>query len=192
MASSPYISTQYFAPQFVISAGCVLFRKAPKSESGEGADADALEICILHDRNKDEWLLPKGRKDCGESIAAAAVRETFEETGYACALLSCRMPTRAPRPGVNAVDAVAVVEDITEPIAVSVRERGAQGLKLVWWYIARATGAEKVAGTQTAWEAFDSAFVPADAAAGRLTFEEDRETVRKALAIVRDGNAGGI
>jgi 8-oxo-dGTP pyrophosphatase MutT (NUDIX family) len=65
MASSLYPSTQYFASQFVVSAGCILFRRG---EEGK------LEICVLHDRKKDEWLLPKGRKDCGESIEAAAVR----------------------------------------------------------------------------------------------------------------------
>ncbi|KAJ7659953.1 NUDIX hydrolase domain-like protein [Mycena rosella] len=168
MASSPYPSTQYFAPQFVIAAGCILFRKQ--------ADTDALEMCILHDRNKDEWLLPKGRKDCGESIADAAVRETFEETGYPCELLPCRIPpARRAR-----------------PVAVVVRDQGARGIKMVWWFLARATGAPKVLGTQTDWEAFDSEFVPADEAAARLTFQGDRDTVQQALQIVRDGNMDGI
>jgi len=178
MAASPYPSTQYFASQFVISAGCIIFRK----------EAEVLEICILHDRNKDEWLLPKGRKDCGESTSQTATRESFEETGYPCELLPCRMPTRAPRPSVNAKDEVAVVDGITEPIAITVRDQGARGIKLVYWYIARATGAEKVLGTQTEWEAFDSHFFAADEAAEQLTFQGDRETVRQALKIVRDGN----
>ncbi|KAJ7178579.1 hypothetical protein C8R43DRAFT_942225 [Mycena crocata] len=168
---------------FVISAGCIVFRKT----------AGALEICILHDRNKDEWLLPKGRKDCGESIATAAVREAYEETGYPCELLPCRMPTRAPRPGVNGVDAVAVIDSITEPFSVVIRDQGPSGIKIIWWYLARcAPNAEKVLGTQTDWEAFDSQFVPADEAAERLTFQNDRDTVLQALQIVRDGNLDGI
>ncbi|KAJ7637671.1 NUDIX hydrolase domain-like protein [Mycena polygramma] len=176
--ASPYPSTQYFAPQFVISAGCILFRKG--EEGG-------LEICVLHDRNTDEWVLPKGRKDCGESIEAAAVRETYEETGYACALLPVRMSTRAPAPG------VAIVEGISEPIAVVVRDQGARGIKMVWWYIAHcATGTERVLGTQTAWEAFDAHWLPADAAPKRLTFLTDRETTSRALEIVRDGNETGV
>jgi 8-oxo-dGTP pyrophosphatase MutT (NUDIX family) len=67
MASSLYPSTQ-----FVVSAGCILFRRG---EEGK------LEICVLHDRKKDEWVLPKGRKDCGESIEAAAVgaKPLFED-----------------------------------------------------------------------------------------------------------------
>ncbi|KAJ6577154.1 NUDIX hydrolase domain-like protein [Mycena capillaripes] len=184
MASSAYPSTQYFSSQFVVSAGCILFRRG--EESG-------LEICVLHDRNKHEWVLPKGRKDCGESIETAAVRETFEETGYACTLLPVRMPTRAPRPGINGIDAVAVVEDVTEPIAVVVRDQGVRGIKMVWWYIARcAPGIERVLGTQTSWEAFDAHWVSADVAAARLTYLSDQETVSRALEIVRDGNEGGV
>jgi hypothetical protein len=103
------------------------------------------------------------------------------------------MPTRAPRPGVNGVDAVAVVEGITEPIAVVVRDQGERGIKIVWWYIARcAPGTERVMGTQTAWEAFDAHWVEADEAPARLTFAKDRETVGRALEIVRDGNEGGV
>ncbi|KAJ7363926.1 NUDIX hydrolase domain-like protein [Mycena albidolilacea] len=185
MTSHVYPSTQYFSSEFVVSAGCVLFRRN---------DSQGIEICVLHDRNKDEWMLPKGRKDCGESIEAAAVRETFEETGYPCALLPVRMPTRAPAPGVNGPDAVAVVQGITEPIAVIVRDLSAmgRGIKIVWWYIARATGEERVLGTQTEWEAFDAEWVPADVAAERMTFQRDRETVGRALEIVKDGNEGAL
>ncbi|KAF7374992.1 Nudix hydrolase domain-containing protein [Mycena sanguinolenta] len=142
-------STLYFSEDFVVSAGCVLFRKNPNTSNGEVE----LEICILHDLTKDSWVLPKGRKDCGENVPAAAVRETFEETGYPCALLPLRMLTRAPIPGVNGADAAAVVAGISEPIAVIVEDRssGGEGLKLVWWYVARAIG-ERVAGTQAAYE----------------------------------------
>ncbi|KAJ7052594.1 NUDIX hydrolase domain-like protein [Mycena amicta] len=180
MAASAYPSTQYSSSKFVVSAGCVLFRK----------QAD-LEICILHDRKTDEWLLPKGRKDCGESTADAAVRETFEETGYPCELLPCRMATRAPPAGVNGVDKVEVV-DCTEPFSVIIRDQGERGIKIVWWYIGRATGAEKVLGTQTAWEEFDSHFVEAERACRSLKFQTDIDTARQALQIVRDGNMGGL
>ncbi|KAF8206561.1 NUDIX hydrolase domain-like protein [Mycena galopus ATCC 62051] len=182
-ATTGYPSTQYFSEDFVVSAGCVLFRR---HDSNGG-----LQICVLHDRNTDEWMLPKGRKDCGESIQAAAVRETFEETGYPCVLLPVRMPTRAPAPGVNGADAVAVLEGVTEPIAVVVRDMSnvGRGIKIVWWYVARTTGEPRVLGTQTAWEAFDPEWVDVDGAAGRLTFQSDRETVARAVELVRDGKA---
>ncbi|KAJ7274504.1 NUDIX hydrolase domain-like protein [Mycena haematopus] len=184
--STSYPSKQYFSHDFVVAAGCVLFRKTKDG---------GLEICVLHDRNKDQWVLPKGRKDCGESIEAAAIRETFEETGYPCQLLPIRMPTRALAPGVNAPDGVSVLSGVTEPIAVVIRDMtaGGRGIKMVWWYIARATGAERVLGTQTAWEAYDAEWVRAEEAGERLTFESDRETVGRAVGIVRgDGNDEGV
>ncbi|KAJ6513365.1 NUDIX hydrolase domain-like protein [Mycena sanguinolenta] len=175
--STSYPSTLYFSEDFVVSAGCVLFRKNT-----------GLEICLLHDLTKEAWVLPKGRKDCGESIAAAAVRETFEEIGYPCALLPLRMPTRAPVPGVNGADASTVVEDISEPIAVVVEDRGSggEGLKLVWWYVARCTG-ERVSGTQAVYEqGLQAVWVRMDdhEAVGGLTFESHREVIRRAVELV--------
>ncbi|KAH8982134.1 hypothetical protein EDB86DRAFT_2812453, partial [Lactarius hatsudake] len=42
------------------------------------------------------WLLPKGRKDRGEDVTVAAVRETFKGTGYRdpCERLSLDLITR--------------------------------------------------------------------------------------------------
>ena len=34
------------------------------------------------------WTFSKGRVDPGESLENAAVRETFEETGYSCSIIS--------------------------------------------------------------------------------------------------------
>ena len=42
---------------------------------------DAKEVCIIHrSRYGDEWNLPKGHLDPGESWQEAAVREVLEET----------------------------------------------------------------------------------------------------------------
>ncbi|KAJ7034948.1 NUDIX hydrolase domain-like protein [Mycena alexandri] len=191
MAAKPYPSAQYFAPDFVVSAGCVLFRRREAPEQG-------LEICILRSRTKDkpdDWILPKGRKDCGEDVAAAAVRETFEETGYKCALVPLRMATRAPFPGLNAgPDVVNVVDGIREPFSVVVRELAmGKGVKIVWWFVARATTRDRMVGTQEAWEAYDTEWVVADEAAERLTFQSDRDIVNKALELVKkDGNEEAI
>jgi 8-oxo-dGTP pyrophosphatase MutT (NUDIX family) len=61
----------------------------------------SLEACILWHSERSEYLLPKGRKDRGESLEQTALRETFEETGYPCKLLPVDMVTRAPEPGVS-------------------------------------------------------------------------------------------
>lgn len=43
-------------------------------------DADG-RILLIHRTDNDNWALPGGAMDLGESLPEAAVRETFEETG---------------------------------------------------------------------------------------------------------------
>ncbi|KAG6859957.1 hypothetical protein C0995_001275 [Termitomyces sp. Mi166 len=161
---------------FVISAGAVLFRETLLCE---------LEICLLHNTARDEWVLPKGRKNRGEDIEATAVRETFEETGYPCELWPLRMPTRAPIPGdTSGEDVIKIGEELLEPIAVTVRDLGANRAKIIWWYITMATGQGKVAGSQATYEAFEARFMEPAVAIQHLTYQDDREIVQKALDIV--------
>jgi 8-oxo-dGTP diphosphatase len=49
------------------------------------ADAD-LEVLVVHRPRYDDWSLPKGKLDVGESWEAAALREVEEETGLRCRL----------------------------------------------------------------------------------------------------------
>lgn len=87
--------------------------------SRPGAVSAAVLTRLQHHLTKDEWMLPKGRKDEGESIEEAsetsalapvvpahsphqaAVRETYEETGYPCSLFGVDLQTRCPPRGVN-------------------------------------------------------------------------------------------
>ncbi|KAJ3758771.1 NUDIX hydrolase domain-like protein [Lentinula raphanica] len=178
MASSPYPTRTYLPGQFVVSAGSILFRRGPESRK--------LQICVLYHTIKDEWLLPKGRKDCGESIETTAIRETYEETGYKCKLLPCNMPTRAPAHGVHTKDMVREANQITEPIAIAVRDQGLDGVKIISWYISEVDGdGLKVEGTQMDTENFESRFLDAEEAVRTLTFKGDQDIARKALEIVR-------
>ncbi len=56
------------------AAGCVLARTR---EDGKP------EYLIVHRPRYDDWSLPKGKLDKNESFLDGAVRETFEETGFA-------------------------------------------------------------------------------------------------------------
>lgn len=45
-----------------------------------------LEIAVVHRPDRDDWSLPKGKLDKGESFEDCALREVSEETGYGCVL----------------------------------------------------------------------------------------------------------
>ena len=45
---------------------------------------EAGELLVIRRTDNDNWALPGGAMDCGESMGEAAVRETKEETGIDC------------------------------------------------------------------------------------------------------------
>lgn len=80
---------------------------------------------------------------------------------------------------------------------VTQRTHGPHDHKFTFWFVARAdVGAQdgepvKHDGTQTDSENFDSVFLEPDAAVKRLTFESDRDVVRKAIELVRQTHFPG-
>ncbi len=62
----------------ILAAGAVLWRYADAS--------DATEVAVVHRPRYDDWSLPKGKVDPGETEPVTAVREVEEETGYAAKL----------------------------------------------------------------------------------------------------------
>jgi 8-oxo-dGTP diphosphatase len=64
------------ANDVILAAGGILCRHS----------AQDGEILIVHRKRYDDWTLPKGKLQSGESFRVAALREVREETGYvACA-----------------------------------------------------------------------------------------------------------
>jgi 8-oxo-dGTP diphosphatase len=82
---------------------------------------EAIEIAVIHRPRYDDWSLPKGKVDPGETEPVTAVREVFEETGH-CAHLGRRL---------------GVVSYPTQ-----------QGVKKVRYWAARSLGGEFTAGTE--------------------------------------------
>ncbi|WP_279101156.1 NUDIX hydrolase [Gordonia bronchialis] len=60
----------------VWAAGGVLWRPT----------ADGVEVGIVHRPRYDDWTLPKGKGESGETLIDTAVREIAEETGYSVRL----------------------------------------------------------------------------------------------------------
>jgi 8-oxo-dGTP pyrophosphatase MutT (NUDIX family) len=56
----------------VRAAGCVVWRRGPSGQR---------EVLLVHRPRYDDWSLPKGKLDPGESDLECARREVLEETG---------------------------------------------------------------------------------------------------------------
>ena len=205
MALPKLPTEQFLSPNFLICSGTILFAstRAP------------LQVCLLRHTERNEWLLPKGRKDRGEGVPATAIRETFEETGYPCRLLPLDMITRAPAATAQTKDAPEIVNACEEPFILTLRRTtglrainnnngsngngsgsgtgtgsseenaGNGGVKLIWWFASVRTGADKVDATQTAVESFESAFFGVEEAMRRATFQTDRDVIARAVELVR-------
>jgi len=55
--------------------------------AGGVVERDGL-LAVVHRPRYDDWSLPKGKLDRGESWEDAALREVHEETGFVCELRS--------------------------------------------------------------------------------------------------------
>jgi 8-oxo-dGTP diphosphatase len=62
--------------RLIRAAGGLLWRNSARGR----------ELLLVHRRRYDDWSLPKGKLDKGESWEAAALREVVEETGYQASL----------------------------------------------------------------------------------------------------------
>lgn len=74
---------------YVLAAGAVLWRPGP-------VDPQRPEVAVVHRPRYDDWSLPKGKVDPGETEAVTAVREIAEETGFAAVLGRRLLPVSYP------------------------------------------------------------------------------------------------
>jgi 8-oxo-dGTP pyrophosphatase MutT (NUDIX family)/phosphohistidine phosphatase SixA len=83
----------------IFAAGAVLWRSS------------GAEIAVVHRPRYDDWSLPKGKLERGETRWAAAAREVAEETGFSCALGRylgrISYPVSHPFPATKTVDYLA-------------------------------------------------------------------------------------
>jgi len=65
--------------RLIRAAGGVVFRKTAKGN---------LRVLVAHRPQYDDWSLPKGKADPGETPEITAVREVLEETGCHCRIVA--------------------------------------------------------------------------------------------------------
>lgn len=95
--------------QEVRAAGAVLWRVA----------GGVTEVALVHRPRYDDWSLPKGKLDPGETTAEAAVREVREETGFTAVLGRYLTRTAYPVPSKNGSGTVPKTVDYFAAEAVS-------------------------------------------------------------------------
>ncbi|KAI1391890.1 uncharacterized protein F4822DRAFT_108749 [Hypoxylon trugodes] len=171
-AYDTWTSTLYPSEKFVEACGAVVFDTSERPK----------RILLLYHAADDEWLLPKGRRNCNESRKEAAIREIREESGYDIKICPMTMATRAPAEvelaGVK--DVPRIYDSLTEPFILDVRDLSkGNEVKLVWWFIAELDGYAGEGEVQ-----FKPQFFPCDKAVERLTFQKDREVLLKALELI--------
>ena len=148
---------------FVLSAGTV------------SIDLSKNLVLILYHCPTGKFSLPKGRKNAGESLENAAIRETMEESGYKCTLLNHSLPTNVP-------DLQQGLSFHREPIAVQQRMNG-NVRKIIFWYAAEADSSDQQVKQEG--EEFETYWVNSENATTWISFAEDREIVNAALEAAR-------
>ena len=180
MAAYHFKSEQYFCKDFVESVGAVIFRLSTQ------------QICILHLLDKDEYVLAKGRRNCGESRRDTAVREIMEESGLSCRLLPVDMASRCPPvTETNDIkDEARMCSKVCEPFVLQLRHLGEGDLKLIWWYIAAVDEDESVRRDLQEKESFAVEFCNYEDVLEKLSFQLDRDMVKRAIDIVNKTHRG--
>ncbi|BAX91742.1 NUDIX hydrolase [Mycobacterium shigaense] len=149
--------------RLVYAAGAVLWQLANADSANP-----KLEVAVIHRPRYEDWSLPKGKVDPGETAPMAAVREVLEETGQHCVL------------GRRLVS-------VSYPIE--------QGVKKVYYWAARSIGGEFAPGKEVdelIWLPVDEAMRKLDYAQDRKVlrrFTKQPEDTKTVL-IVRHGTAG--
>jgi len=139
------------SPAVVRAAGVLVWRLKKRR----------LQVALVHRPRYDDWSWPKGKLERGEDWAAAAARETFEETGMRVRL-GPRLPSQSYRLG---------------------RAEGGASKRVEYW------AGHQIGGSGTLVHEVDKVvwLTPAKAER-RLTYPRDREQLRALVAYAESGD----
>lgn len=181
------------ASSLVISCGTVTF------------DMVHGKVLLIWNKRFEIYQLPKGRKNIGETLLQAALRETFEETGVRVEPVQLKVATRATVPACDRVGephqkSPQVTEGhlSNEFFASCVYpdpQSDTNALKIIFYFAATADSTlEPETGTQEAWEKLRAEWVPIPEAVDKLRFQAESSVVIEAvLDVVKTGiKVGGL
>ena len=133
----------------MLAAGGVVWRRGPD---------DRLEVVMVHRPRYDDWSLPKGKLDPGETDEEAAVREVLEET---------------------------TIEGTLGPELPSTTylDRSGKHKRVRYWAMTPLAGEPTASNEVDA-----ATWVPLDEALDRLTYPHDAEVLRGLQVALGDGS----
>lgn len=74
------------AQDFMLGVGMVIIQ--PETQ----------KVVLCYDPRRKQYFFPKGRKDAGEAMETAVLREAYEESGFRATFLPLYIPSNAPIP----------------------------------------------------------------------------------------------
>ncbi|KAL2255949.1 hypothetical protein VTK26DRAFT_2442 [Humicola hyalothermophila] len=155
----------------------------------------AMVLVIWNNRFK-LYQLPKGRRNMDESMFDAAVRETYEETGFRVTPLELEIATRATPSKTEGSGPVRKSPDVIEGyrskefIGACLSpdpQSDTEALKIVYYYAAMADStAAPDTDTQEEWEDLKAKWIPLSEVASTLRFVAEVKTVMKAVEDIKN------
>ena len=124
---------------------------------------DATKVCLIYKKGRDEWLIPKGHWEEGESYVQTAVREVEEETGVR--------------------NGTVIDPERYQTIEYSFEDsEGRKNLKTVYFYLLRAESEELTQTQEQGNEGLSAEWVEVDRVVDVLT-HEDKKSMFRNLAV---------
>ncbi|KAF9441143.1 hypothetical protein P691DRAFT_684860, partial [Macrolepiota fuliginosa MF-IS2] len=102
---------------FLLGAGMVLIQRS------------TIKFVVIHKSSREYWFLPRGRKDLGETLEAATLREAYEGSSCRVEFMPIYNHSRAPTP---LVKENVYGEPSIKPICITMtawRENGLRGMQ---------------------------------------------------------------
>jgi len=134
------------------------FDGAPVDRAAGGVVLRDGSVLVVHRPRHDDWSLPKGHVDDGETWAETAVREVLEETGVSTTIVGPPVTTAYPLPQRGESDELSTISPTVKVVLffpMSAPDPDAELAgdpdevdEVAWWPVERALRGLSYAGEQ--------------------------------------------